>query len=164
MEKNKIILKSINKKILAGTIVLGLTATTLMGCDTTTHFEYTTNEQGKYVCNNVMKYSNIQKDDYKVIRIMRGTDITIYITKKERAGYFSKGQEYFYYYDIFGTDVVYTNYSTKTTLLREENLEDYLINYDKVQEEYTEEEMQEILEQIKTDYEKSIGKTITKGM
>ena len=113
----------------------------------------------------LVKYSKISNNAYKVIWLLQNGETSIYITKKEQVSYTNEGNKRYCYYDVFGIDIVYINDGTvDATLMREENLVDYLVNYNKVQQEYTEQEMQEILEQIKTNYEEVISKKLTKGM
>lgn len=156
MKTNKVIINNINKKLLAGTIALTLLTTSFTGCARTDYFEYTTNKQGENTCKNVVEYSRIENGEYKVIVLEYKSTLAIYITEKVSAGRD-------HYYSVFGYNEVYSNDgSFETVLLEESNLVDYLVTYDRVQKNYTEEEMQEILEQIKTDYEKDKNKELVK--
>lgn len=147
-------IKNINQKLLTGTFTFALLTTVLTGCKANIYYEYYKNSEGEYVCDNILTYDNITSEykDYKIICLESNGTSQIYITKKELL-YTSKSTFSYYYYNVFGADMVYsTDGSFDIELKEESDLKDYLILSGEIQKEYTEEDMKEILEQITNEY------------
>lgn len=163
MKINKGTIKNINRKLIAGLLVVSLTAG-LTGCAIQNQgLEYSENIQGRYVCNTRAGYGYLK--DCKVVVFELNDVHTIYIVRKlDRTPLNSTAIRY-HYYNIFGNQLLYDTFSESSSLkiIEETNLTDYLIIYNKVQIEYTEQELKDILEQIKTDYEEQKDKQLVIG-
>ena len=167
MRINKGIVKNINKKLIAGLLAVSLT-TTFSGCDERSNvghynwLEYKRDDSGILVCNDVMVYDAI-----------RHTKIVTFDVDGKQATYLAYFASYNVgrynqsdvYYNVFGGQVLYKKQDkeTKLTILEEEKLTDYLVVYDKIQNTYTEQELKDILNQIKEDYKEEKDKQLVIG-
>lgn len=131
---------NINKKLLAGALALVFTATSFVGCATISDIDYTTNEQGyvdglsskisytKYIekCSFIKVKNNIINDEYYTIGIRLFTDDLLDICC----------------FDLFTRQ----NLSLGDFELEYvDDVNEYLVAYNMVKDEYTEEELREVL-------------------
>ena len=142
-------------------ICLGMTLTGCMDI-TPDYFVYGTDKAGELVCYNKVKHKDIV--DYKVVVFELDGKQSVFIadvieTPSEDG--VTKHQDY---YDIFGHLLVYDeeNKDTNLKIVNEEYLTSYLLTYGKVQTEYSESDLKEVLELIKTDYENENNKKLVK--
>ena len=133
-------MENINKKLLVGALTLAFTATSLVGCTTIESIDYTTNEQG-YVngfsskisyeeirkkCSFVKVKNNITNEEYYTIRI----------------SLFTADLLEFNCFDLFTSqDLSLGDFETEYVA----DVNKYLIAYNMVKDEYTEEELREVL-------------------
>lgn len=77
---------------------------------------------------------------------------------------YGKGKYYKRYFNVFGGQLIYNtlNDDSDLKIVSEEDLTSYLVLYDKVKDYYSEEDLKEVLEQIRTDYEKENNKVLVK--
>ena len=150
-------IQNINKRLLSGVLSLTLMTVPLFGCNGT-ELKYEKNSQGEMVCVSNIKHSYIEK--YKVVVFGINNNQLFYITKVVDG----KNDHYYEeYYNIFGGELIYSsNKESSLKIIKEEELINYLVLYDKVQQEYSEEDLKEILEQIKVDYKKETDKRLVK--
>lgn len=159
MKINKGTVKNINKKLIAGLLAVSLT-TGLTGCRVYYGMESEISEGGHTVYVNA-KYNDMH--NWKVIAFDFNGVQSFYLAEKiTMNGKFSTTISY---YNIFGGQCLYTegNENTELSILMEANLTDYLITYDRVQSEYTEQELKDILNQIREDYKQEKDKQLVIG-
>ena len=130
-------LKNINKKIIAGTLVFTLLTTGLSGCTTIKDIEYRRNEQGyvdgieSNVSYKFLIACNFCKVENKV------TQETYYTIVYDASNYrWTEGYDIFtgqnFFEGSFGLEII-------------DNVKKWLVNLNVVKDEYTEEELKEIL-------------------
>lgn len=164
MKINKGTVKNINKKLIAGLLAVSLT-TTLSGCDERANvghyswLEYEKDDSGMLVCKDVMVYDSIRQTKVVTFEFdgKRATYLAYFVSYN--AGRDDQKEEY---YNVFGGQVLYIKQDKETKLktLEENDLTDYLVSYNKVQSTYTEQELKDILNQIKEDYEQEKDKQL----
>ena len=161
MKFSKGTIKNLNKRLLSGALCLTLIMVPLSGCDSS-KLRYKENSQGEMVCINNIKYQYIKK--YKVVVLEIEDDIVFYIAKPIQLDPLGTGVPYADYYNVFGGQLVYSTKDddSKIKKIYDEYLTNYLISYDKVKEEYSEQELKEILELIKIDFKKQINRQLVK--
>lgn len=161
MKIKKGIVRNINKKLTAGllavTFIIPLTGCDEINTGSYPYLEYEKDNSGKMICNDVMTYDQIRQtkvislgfDEKQTIYLAHLVDYSTALSNRSRT-----------YRNVFGGQILYQtpDEDTELTILYEANLVDYLVSCDKVQGTYTEEELKEILEQIKADYESQKGK------
>lgn len=153
MEINKGKINNINKKLLAGLLTFALIPTVFAGCDyNSTGFVYEKNELGQYVCVENVEYSYLE--DCVVIALELDGKESVSIARVAELIDLSNGRMFKKYYNIFGEQEIYSqaDKNTNMKIIYEESLISYLVSYNKIQHEYTEEEMKEILKRIEIDY------------
>lgn len=161
MKINKGIIENVNKKLLAEVLIFTLSTTPLVGCSNS--LKYEKNKQGELVCINKVKHSFVE--DYKVVVFEIDGKQSIFIAEVLETNSFSgRGTYRKEYYNIFGGQLIYSSLNDDTNLkiIEEEYLMSYLIKYDKVKSEYSEDDLKEILELIKNDYKKEKDKKLIK--
>lgn len=140
-------IKNINKKLIAGILAVTL----LAGCSSVSYGLPTeTTAKGEVV------YSTVEFNDianYRIVVFDFDGEKVIYLVEKTTA--VARGYSSTSYFNVFGGQCLYTttNKNTILTIENEMQLGDYLIVNNIVQSSYTEEELKEILEQIKAEYE-----------
>jgi len=156
MKINKGIVKNINKKLIASLLAVSLT-TGLTGCGEVSYGIPTeTTDKGETV------YTSTKYDElihWKVVVFDFKGEQSFYLVESASRGNFLK------YYNVFGGQKIYDEalLNTELSILAEDYLRDYLITYDRVQTEYTEQELKDILNQIKEDYEEEKDKQLVIG-
>lgn len=168
MKFDKGTIKNINKKILAGALSLALVTSGLVGCSTTelNSFEYTTDEQGQYVVSGTIDYECLSSRYFLVIDNPDYNTVEYYIGSK--GGIYSRwtGNSY-YYNNILNNKRVFSEESLKQEKNRKllvcEQLDDYLYATGNIKASYTVEDVEQILEELKTGYEKENSKQLVKG-
>jgi len=158
-------ISNLNKKLIAGllavTFIIPLTGCGEMNTGNYPYLEYEKDNSGKMICNDVMTYGQISET--KVISLGFDGKQTIYLAHLvDYSSVYSKRPRT--YRNVFGWQILYQTLDedTELTILYEANLVDYLVSYDKVQNTYTEQELKDILEQIKADYELQKDKQLVK--
>lgn len=140
-------IKNVNRKLIAGILAVTL----LAGCSSESYGIPTeTTDKGEVV------YSSVELNDiknWKIVVFEFAGEKVIYLVEKTTA--VARGYSSASYFNVFGGQCLYTttNKNTILTIENEMQLGDYLIVNNIVQSSYTEEELKEILEQIKTEYE-----------
>ena len=137
MTNNKIIIKSINKKIIAGTLALTLITSGLSGCTSIKDIEYRRNEQG-YVdgIENNVSYNFLKKCSFCKIenKITNESYYTIVYNANDYR--WAEG------YEIFtGRNLFEGNYDLEII----DSVKKWLNNLNMIKDEYTEEEIKELL-------------------
>ena len=136
-------IKNINKKILAG--LLGITILTTPLGFTACKANHKIDEQNN-------RYDIVK--NYEVITLETDSNQTVWLTKKvvERLG----NVIYYDYYDVFTGKIIYDEETRKRgiELKDEKYLQQYLINNDYVQSNYTEEELKTFLKKIEQNINK----------
>ena len=131
--------KNINKKLLAGLIsaVMITTPLGLTACELPHELHYDNNSYD-YV------------STLKVVEIETLNSKSIWLTSNNNYGYKKDYFDSFSGQQIFSTeeDSVVTS---GVKLIREENFNEYLITYNRVQKSYSKDELEEIVNQIKQD-------------
>ena len=147
----KIKLTSINSKLVAGMTAFTLITTSMTGCSKSTpenRFVYTENEKGEYICSNSLKNRYI--DDYYVVITKVYNKYSINLGRRKSS---MNGITYF---DVFSnTGIIYQAYGAEFKNVEANTipLTEFLIYYNGlVKEEYTEEELKEIYNQILNDF------------
>lgn len=162
MKINKGIIKNVNKRLFTGVMIFTISTTALMGCSHS--LEYVKNNHGELVCVNKVNHRYIE--DYKVVVFEIDGNPTTFITKViENNGNGGKGPYCKRYYNIFGDQLIYDslNKDSNLKIIEEEYLISYLVKYDKVKSEYSENDLKEVLELIKSDYQTEKNKELIKG-
>lgn len=152
MEKNKITFKSINKKLLTGAVVLVLSTTSLTGCYTINDIEHTTNEQG-YIqgIDGTVSYDFLSFCDfYKITNKITGDEY--YTVVLQNGGSFR---------DIFTRQELKLS-GEQFELVYIDVVENYLNYFNLIKDEYTEEEIREILNKFIETQEKETTKELVK--
>lgn len=140
-------IKNINKKIFAGVLCLVLLTPTFVSCTTTdiNEVNYSMNKDGSVIGIN----GTVSYDVIKECEIYKVTDkeslSTFYVIALFERGWFDT-----YLYDIFTKE----DYTNRRFILNEKlkSLEYYLNEFDMVKDEYTEEELKNILDQFYDKY------------
>lgn len=167
MKINKGIVKNINKKLIASLLAVSL-ATTLSGCDERANvgfynwLEYKKDDSGMMVCKDVMLYDSIRHTKIVTFGVAGKQSTYLAYFASYNNGRHNQSDVY---YNVFGGQVLYKKQDKETelTILEEENLADYLVSCDMVQNTYTEQELKDILNQIKEDYEQEKDKQLVIG-
>lgn len=137
MSNNKIIIKSMNKKIIAGTLTLTLLTFGLSGCTSIKDIEYRRNEQG-YVdgIESNVSYKFLKKCSFCKIE-NKITEETYYTIVYNASDYrWVEG------YDIFTGQNLFEG-SYKLEII--DSVKKWLNNLNMIKDEYTEEELKELL-------------------
>lgn len=162
----KLNFKYINKKMLAG-IMVGAVAFSIAGCGCEAKSNYVEISEGVYELSNSIDFSELK--DYQLVEMKVDNKVDLYVTyQKEKIfdGVYIDGVTYSLdyitmYYNVLNNEIIYTNYDidqkensikNENTLLKEENMFDYLIAYNEIQDSYTKEDIERILGKIKKDW------------
>ena len=137
-------IKNINKKIMAG-VLGGIILTiplTLSACDS---YPYVTEDDGSVKLNPDKMYSyNIVKN-LKVISVK--TKVShVYLVNSFSRKYYDYGFD-----DVFTGKTIWSSYSNDVELVSAENVEQYLIGYNLLKDKYSVEDLEGLLEKIKSD-------------
>lgn len=162
IDKGKI--SNLNKKLIAGLLAITLSAP-LIGCNKVQQnygLNHTIGSEGQYVYPNVVFDS---MKHYRIVIFKCADEYSVYLTRVV-----SNMQEITttYYYNAFGGQLLYWsnsrgNASDDSLIIEKEfGFDDYLIIKDEVQPEYTEQELRNIIEQIKTEHKKTKDKQLVK--
>ena len=159
MNKNSIIINAINKRIVAGLLSVSL-MTGLTGCSEVSYgIPMETTDKDKIVYTSV-GYDEIR--NWRIVVFEFNEKKSVYLIEKiiisGRAGSTIR------YYNVFGGQLLYAsnNKSAELKIIEEMYLGDYLIINNKIQSTYTEQELKDILEEIKTEYEPEKDKQLVK--
>lgn len=151
---------NINKKLIAGTLALTLLTIPLCGCSGM-ELKYKENSRGEMVCVGNVKYIYLQ--NYKVLVLGKDDEQFFYIVRLESTGDYGSNEACEEYYDVFGGDLVYsTDIETEYKMITVIELNDYLVSYDMIRKEYSEQELKDLLENIKKDFDKKTEKQLIK--
>ena len=154
---------NINTKVLAASLSLVMTTTFLGGCYD--NFSYTTDSEGNVQIEGHVEHKLV-KDSYKIIETELHGKREIYLVKKVL------NSQSVSYYDVFNNYLILnvlkdnneTTGDSDINLISENNFSDYLIYYDEVKGNYSEEDLKRVLDKIKNDYvfETEEAKTLVK--
>lgn len=160
MKFSKGTINNINKKLILGTLALTLITIPLCGCSGM-ELKYEENSKGEIVCVENIKYKYLQ--NYKVLVLGKDDEQFFYIARLELIGDYGSNEAREEYFNVFGGDLVYsTNIETEFKLITVLELNDYLVSYNKIKKEYSEQELKELLETIKKDFNKKTEKQLIK--
>lgn len=159
-------IKNINTRLIAGITAFTLFTTSLTGCASKKNdkFYYEKNDSGEYVSSNTVDIDYAKKYIVVVMEVLGKTEI--YIARKVNYLYDHKAN--YDYCNIFGDYLIYSTFENNQNknITDEQLLGDYLLYYGLEEKtEFTEEELRNILEQIKNDFfseEKDKPQTRTK--
>lgn len=136
---------NINRKLIAGILAVAFMTA---GCGSESRGMPTeTTAKGEVVCSTA-EFDDIR--NWKVVVFDFYGEKTFWLVEKE-IEHLRYGNS-IYYYNAFGGNLL--EGTDDLEVISEGDLLSYLVIYDKIQSEYTEEELKEILEQIKADFEK----------
>lgn len=161
MKINKGTVKNINRKLIAGLLAVSLT-TSLSGCikkNDPRFLEYTKDKTGNISYSGTMNYFYLSNVKFVVLET---NDVrTMYLASLSIIDY-GKETEKRIYRNIFGGQVLYdtSNKNLDSKIVEEMNIIDYLTSYNEIRQEYTERELKDILENMKTEYETEKEKMI----
>lgn len=154
--------KYINKKMLAG-IMVGAITFSVAGCGCEAKPNYVETSKGVYELSNSIDFSELK--DYQLVEMKVDGKVDLYITEKNTKTlavyYAKKSAQLVTYHNVLNNEIIYTvyddpkkenNVENKNTLLKEENMFDYLIAYNEIQDSYTKEDIERILGKIKKDW------------
>lgn len=149
------IIKNINTKLLAGTLVLTLLTTGLAGCTSIEDIKYTKNESG-YIqgIDGTVSYETLKSCDFYKVKnnIIQEEYYTILLYD---FNFWDKNR----LYDVFTKqDLTEGNFNFEAI----DRVENYLISFNMVKEEYTEEDLKEILNKFIEIQEKENNKQLVK--
>lgn len=159
ISKGKI--SNVSKKIFAVGLTFVFLPTVFAGCMNHTNFVYERNEKGEYVCVENVEHNYLE--NCKVVVFELDGELSFYIAKVINYG--TGASAHPCYYNVFGEQLIYDASAGNTSsikIISEENLTAYLVAYDMVQHEYTEEDLYEVLERVKSDYESKNNKVLVK--
>lgn len=140
-------INNINKKLIATALAFTLVAIPLTGCAESENFEYSTNEQGQYVASGNVEYDFLKQCSFLVVENSKYNTIEYYIVKENTI---------FYYSDIFNDkNVIRQNGEENRKILVCDQLGDYLYATNNIKANYTKEEVELILSQLKEEYLKN---------
>ena len=138
---------NIGKKILAATITLSISATTLTGCSAY-GFTYESNNEGVRYATGTVANKYIENCYYIEINDPNYENVEKYMTVKETAYGETK------YYDVFTLETIYVEddeaYSN-IDIVRVVSVEDYLEEKNNKKTKYTVDDMEEIFEQMSSE-------------
>lgn len=171
IQKNKIKFGYINKKLIAGTLALTLLTTSLVGCSS---LEYETNEKEQQSLISDICYEDF-KELYFVVIYNKDLEFTeFYITRKFKS-YMTISTvpcfDGYKYCDILTNELVFSRKGdsmdnrieeSNKTMLDEFNLDGYLYANRKVESMYTVDDVRELLEYMKEDYQENYKEKIQK--
>ena len=149
-------LKSINTKILAGTLVFTLFSAPLVGCNGS-ELKYEKDSSGNAVCVQNIKYYYLK--EYKVLVLGKGEELFFYIVKSNSVEDQDNQESYVGYYDVFGGNLISSDHEEngfKIVTLYELNA--YLISYNLIKEQYSEHDLKKLLEGIENDFYKKTAR------
>lgn len=158
----KLKIQYINKKMLAG-IMLGAVAFSIAGCGCEAKSNYVEISEGVYELSNSIYFDDLKT--YQLVEMKVDGKVDLYITEKNTKTlavyYAKKSAQLVTYHNVLNNEIIYTvyddskkenNVENKNTLLKEENMFDYLIAYNEIQDSYTKEDIERILGKIKEDW------------
>lgn len=151
--------KNTKKLIIVGAIAGGI----LVGCfqlykEKSNNFTRVVGKDGSITMENAANYDVVK--DYELVEIetILGTN-ELFLTEKKHI--FAVSLEY---NDVFTGKTIYSgDEETNTKLIKTIPFEDYLIAYGVLKEEYTSQDLLELLEKIKADYQFTTDKQLTKN-
>lgn len=164
MKINKGKILNINKRLISGGLSLTLVTLSLTGCGTNGRLEYEINEHGDNVCVSEASYDYLK--ECKVLVFEKNSKIMVCLAKE--VNYDTYYNNYTAYYNIFGEQEIYRDGRdgnekiNSLKLLSNEPFVNYLIEYDKIKDTYTEQELKEIVDMIRDDYQKENNKELVK--
>lgn len=120
------------------------------------NFKRVTAESGEYDLEGAISYDNLKKYSVIEVETIIGEN-KLFIVKNTLA---KIGDMPYTATDLFtGKDILEGNY---TSVVAEYPIEDYLAAYDLIKDKYSKEDIEELLEKIKMDYESVKEKTLVK--
>lgn len=158
-------LNNVNKKLLAGSLVLIMLGSSFTGCSDKeiNTFEYTINEQGQYEATGIIDYSELVNYCFLVIENCDYNTLEYYISK-ETSHYARYVGSWHTYRNLFTDQEVFNDNETDSTrkILYCEKLENYLYATNNVKANYAKEEVEQIFEEMKEFYLKENNKQLVK--
>ena len=162
MRFSKGTIKNINRKLITGALALTLITTGLASCSgENIVFDYSVNEQGEYEVNGNVSYERLDKCRFVVIENTSYNVMEFYICKyvaQPGSGIYS----YPNYFNVFNGQRINDN-SNSRKIVHSEILEDYLYATSNIKANYTVEDVEQILEEMKQNYLKQNNKQLVKG-
>lgn len=169
MKKNNVRIKNLNKKLLAGALIITFAASPLTGCANVNNKVNDDNSQ--IVINNTMDSSFVRS--LKVIEIKTEESNSLFLTVRTRID--DDNNTNYYYYNIlrsYSFVVAAKNVGDepndlgdsngKFTLVKEIDFSEALDEYGYNKKEYTKEDLEEIFELVESNYKFENNKTLVK--
>lgn len=166
MKINKGKIKNISKKLTCGAICFTLVTTGLSACGENKNFKYGTTKTGEYLVTGNISYENLSADEFVVIDNKSYDKKEYYICC--RKSYINNGKtsmnKHDVYYNKLNNKIIFDTAEQQNTrkLIKVVKLEDFLLAYNNVKSYYSKEEVEEILELLKQEYEKTNEKELVK--
>lgn len=152
----KIKLKKINTRLISSLLVVTLVATPLVGC-VENRLVYEVDESGKIVALENIKYEYLKK--YKLVVFGSLEEIKFCIVDVRSKGNRAGVDSYVEYYDVFNNELIYsTNIESDLKIIKEQELNDYLVLFDFIKKDYSKDDLEKLLELIEEDFNKNVEK------
>lgn len=171
LKTSKGVASNLNKKLLAGALALTLATTPFTGC--VNGLVETDNKNTNVVVSGAMDSSVVK--NLKLIEVKYADSNLLFLTIRTRVdNRFNNTTKYCYYniFDEYSIIVLTGNLGLNPTdienndlgirIIKEENFGDYLLYYGYDKNQYTNEELKEIFEFVKNNYEFENSKTLVK--
>lgn len=147
-----------NIKIFASALSLVMSTSFVSGCNKLQNYEYIENSEGKMELEGEFSYTELITSG-RVIEVSLFDKKELYIVRKSKTiGRYSTSNRT-YYYNIFNNNLLLQlDYEgkvvgdTQIDIINESALSDYLIYYDEIKNTYDKEDLERILNKIKSDY------------
>lgn len=162
-KSKKGIIKNINKNLLSSMLVLTLITTPLVGCvqkEVGIKYSKANKYNGKTIDN--IDYELLKECHFLVIKNEDNDNTEFYIC--DDVYHFPKNfPSYCTYNDIFNKHELFNELNEeKEIIVFREKINNYLLDYSMVKDNYTEKEVEFLLEQLKKDYFKQNNKQLVK--
>lgn len=157
-----------NLKIFASALSLVMSTSFLSGCNELQSYEYVENSEGKMELDGEFSYNDLIISG-RLIEVSLFDKKELYIVRKSQIIRRDIVSKKTYYYNVFDNNLLLQlDYKdkvigdTQMEIINEYALSDYLIYYDEVQNKYDKEDLERILNKIKSDYETNETKILLK--
>lgn len=149
-------INNINKKVFASLLSFTMITTSVSGCAET-------KAQSKLQEDDTISYDSLT-GCYKIVELDVMGETKIYLARESiNIPVRTYNPVFTYYYDAFSNTLLYsekngvaTTNDSNVILVSKNNVKDYLLHYDMLQESYTSEELEELLDKIKEDRKEKV--------
>ena len=146
---------NINKKIFTGAAGLALCTILLTGCDD--NFKYEEQEDGTIVPSGNISYENLASCNVIEIKVIDKN--MLYLVRKE-----AEKDNNYTYYDLFTDLKIYSSNDNndRMSVINEYRLGDYLVNLNELKKNYSDKDLNRILNEIASEYSFAENKELNK--